>query len=92
MREALRGLLGSSPSLINNTGHSFRGMNIGYGILGLGILGVIVGAAMYLADWHRTIGLGGIGLGIVLIVLGAWLSRKAKPVPQTAPAQTSPAP
>ena len=52
-------------------------MNNGYLVMGLGALGLIVGAGMYAADWHKTIGLGGIGLGVVLILAGAWFSREA---------------
>ena len=52
-------------------------MNNGYLVMGLGVLGLIVGAGMYAADWHKTIGLGGIGLGVVLILAGAWFSREA---------------
>ena len=52
-------------------------MNNGYLVAGLGVLGLIVGAGMYFADWHRTIGLGGVGLGVVLILVGVWLSREA---------------
>ncbi len=42
----------------------------------LGVLGVAIGAAMYLVDWHRTIGLGGVGLGIVLVVVGGVMSMQ----------------
>ena len=52
-------------------------MNNGYLVAGLGVLGLIVGAGMYMLDWHKTIGLGGIGLGVVLILAGVWLSRGA---------------
>ena len=59
-------------------------MNMGYPVAGLGILGVIMGGAMYAARWHRLIGLVGLGLGIVLLVIGLWLamSQKPKPAPQ----------
>jgi uncharacterized membrane protein YkgB len=62
-------------------------MNTGYAVAALGILGVIVGAGMYAAAWHRTIGLGGVGLGVILLVAGIWLARNppAKPAPQTQP-------
>lgn len=50
-------------------------MNSGYVVAILGILGVVVGAAMYVTGWHHTIGLGGIGLGVVLLVAGIWTSR-----------------
>lgn len=42
----------------------------------LGILGVVVGSAMYFVDWHRTIGLGGVGVGIVLLVVGGVLAMQ----------------
>lgn len=42
----------------------------------LGILGVVIGGAMYLIDWHRTIGLSGVGLGIVLVVVGGVLTMQ----------------
>jgi len=61
-------------------------MKTGYAVVLLGVLGVIIGAAMYAAQWHRTIGLGGIGLGILLILVGIWMARSAKPkaMPQAA--------
>jgi uncharacterized membrane protein YkgB len=64
-------------------------MNMGYAAAALGVLGVIVGAGMYAAAWHRTIGLGGIGLGIILLVAGIWLARSppAKAAPQAAQPQ-----
>jgi len=64
-------------------------MNTGYPVAGLGILGVVIGAAMYAAKWHRLIGLGGLGLGIVLLVIGIWLamSQKPKPAPQASQPQ-----
>jgi protein-S-isoprenylcysteine O-methyltransferase Ste14 len=62
-------------------------MNTGYWIVGLGVLGLIVGAAMYAASWHRTIGLGGVVLGVILILAGYWLSRGTKKTPVPPPAQ-----
>ena len=50
----------------------------------LGVLGVVIGAAMYLVDWHRTIGLGGVGLGILLVVVGGVLAMQ-KPKAASAP-------
>jgi hypothetical protein len=49
-------------------------MNIGYGVAGLGVLGLIIGALFYLEDYHRTIGLGGIGVGVILLIVGIWMS------------------
>jgi multisubunit Na+/H+ antiporter MnhG subunit len=54
-------------------------MNTGYTVAVLGVLGVILGAGMYAAQWHKTIGLGGIGLGILLILVGVWLVRSVQP-------------
>jgi len=60
-------------------------MNMGWGVAALGVLGVIIGAAMYAAKWHRLVGLGGLGLGVVLLVIGIWLTmtQKQKPASQT---------
>jgi multisubunit Na+/H+ antiporter MnhG subunit len=59
-------------------------MNTGYAVAVLGVLGIILGAAMYAIPWHRTIGLGGVGLGAILIVVGVWIARNMRPkaVPQ----------
>ena len=62
-------------------------MNTGYAVAVLGVLGVILGAGMYAAQWHRTIGLGGIGLGILLILVGVWMARSVKPKAMPKPAQ-----
>ena len=61
-------------------------MNTGYILAVLGVLGAILGAGMYAAQWHKTVGLGGIGLGILLILVGVWMARSAKPkaMPQAA--------
>ena len=66
-------------------------MNTGYWVVGLGVLGLILGVAMYAASWHKTVGEGGIGLGIVLIIAGVWLSRGAtsKKAPQAPQPATS---
>ena len=64
-------------------------MKTGMLVLMLGILGVIIGGALYAADYHRTIGLAGIGLGIVLLIVGGVLSmRKDKAMPAPDPKQT----
>jgi len=66
-------------------------MNTGYIVAALGVLGVILGATMYAAQWHKTVGLGGVGLGILLILVGVWMARSVKPkaMPQVAqPAKT----
>jgi len=62
-------------------------MNTGYAVAVLGVLGVILGAGMYAAQWHRTIGLGGLGLGILLILVGVWMARSTKPKTMPQPAQ-----
>jgi hypothetical protein len=64
-------------------------MNIGYAVAALGILGVIIGAGMYAAKFHRIIGLGGLGLGIVLLVIGIWFAMSQK---KPAPAPEAPQP
>jgi len=53
-------------------------MNTGYAVAVLGVLGVVVGAGMYVAQWHKTIGLGGVALGVVLILVGVWMARGTK--------------
>ena len=45
-------------------------MKLGIMLVILGILGIIIGGALYAADYHRTIGLGGIGLGVLLLIVG----------------------
>ena len=54
-------------------------MNTGYAVAVLGVLGVLLGAVMYAAQWHKTIGLGGVGLGVLLIVVGVWMARGTQP-------------
>ena len=63
-------------------------MKTGYIVAVLGVLGLILGAGMYAAKYHKTIGLGGIVIGIVLILIGIWMARGMKPQTQ---AQPSPA-
>jgi len=62
-------------------------MNTGYALAVLGVLGIVLGAGMYVASWHKTVGLGGIGLGILLILVGVWMARGMRPkaVPQATP-------
>ncbi len=81
-----------SGLLIYSEPYVVQPMNLGLVGMGLGVLGLVVGAGMYAADWHRTIGLGGIVLGVILLVGGFWLWRSAKPKVQTQPVQpTQPA-
>ena len=67
-----------------------RLLNSGYAVAILGVLGIIVGAAFYAMDWHRTIGEGGIGLGAVLLLVGIWLSRQP-PAKASQPGSNAPA-
>jgi membrane protein DedA with SNARE-associated domain len=65
-----------------------RSMKIGIWVTILGILALVVGGAMYLADYHRTIGSGGAILGLVLLVVGvAWWTMKDRTAPKSAAAQ-----
>jgi len=57
-------------------------MNTGYLLAGLGVIGLILGAGMYAASWHRTIGLGGLAVGVVLLIAGIWMAR-SKPMKAT---------
>ncbi len=66
-------------------------MRYGIWVVILGILGVIIGGAMYLYPYHKTVGTGGAILGLILIVVGAWWymtkdksAPKAAIIPQTA--------
>ena len=67
-------------------------MNMGYGVAALGVLGLVIGGAMYAADWHRTIGLGGVGVGVILLIAGFWMSRSAKKAPAMSAGPTQPGP
>ncbi len=65
-------------------------MKLGLWVVILGILAVVAGGAMYLAQYHRTIGEIGVGLGIVLLVIGGYMWMKKDggqpaPAPQPAP-------
>jgi hypothetical protein len=62
-------------------------MNTGYLVVGLGVLGLVLGAGMYADDWHRTIGLGGVALGVVLVIAGFWLSRSGSKMASTSTPQ-----
>jgi uncharacterized membrane protein HdeD (DUF308 family) len=65
-------------------------MGLGMWVMILGILGIIVGAAMYAADYHRTIGTYGMGLGIILVIVGAaWWMMKDRKAPMAATPQIS---
>jgi hypothetical protein len=64
-------------------------MNTGYLVAALGVLGLVVGAAMYAMAWHKTIGLGGVGLGLVLVIVGIWYSRSSKPAAAPSAAQAA---
>jgi len=62
-------------------------MNIGYLDVGLGVLGLVLGAGMYATDWHRTMGLGGVALGMLLVIAGFWLSRSGSKMAKPSMAQ-----
>ncbi|MGP8126138.1 MAG: hypothetical protein ACLQEQ_09820 [Nitrososphaerales archaeon] len=66
----------------------------GMWVMILGILGIIIGGAMYGDNYHKTIGTGGIVLGVILIILGAawWMmtNRKA-PMAAVPPQPAQPA-
>ena len=61
----------------------------GLWVMILGILGIIIGGAMYGDNYHKTIGTAGIILGIILIVLGAawWMMTNRKAPTTAAPSQ-----
>ena len=60
-------------------------MKLGIYVTILGILGIIVGGAMYGANYHHTIGEAGVGLGMVLMVVGIalWMMKEKAPVAAT---------
>ena len=63
-------------------------MKIGIWVAIIGILGIVVGGAMYAAGYHHTIGLIGVALGFVLLVVGvAWWILKDRAAPKTAETQ-----
>ncbi len=65
-------------------------MKFGLPLAVLGILGIVLGGAMYAYRYHRTIGTGGIILGVILLVVGiAWWMMKDKKVP-TGPTSQAP--
>jgi uncharacterized membrane protein len=71
-------------------------MKAGIWVTVLGILAIIIGAAMYAVKFHRTTGEIGIGLGVVLLIVGValWMMKgKTATVPpatpQTQPSKTS---
>lgn len=67
-----------------------RGMKIGIWVTILGILVIIIGAAMYMVDYHRTIGSIGAIVGLVILVVGvAWWTWKDRTAPKTTAAQPS---
>lgn len=53
----------------------------------LGIIGILLGGALYVAHYHHTIGEAGIALGVVLLIVGValWMSKGKKAPPSTAP-------
>jgi hypothetical protein len=65
-------------------------MNSGVGLLALGVLAAVAGAAMYLLGWHHTVGLSGIVLGVILVVLGLVSARKKPTASMQAPTTTGP--
>jgi len=62
---------------------------LGLWVMILGILGIIIGGAMYGDNYHKTIGTAGIILGVILIVLGAvwWMMTNRKTPTMAAPSQ-----
>ena len=55
-------------------------MKLGIPVTAIGVLGIVIGGAMYAAKYHRTIGLAGIILGAVLFVIGIlyWAMKERK--------------
>ena len=64
-------------------------MDIGFGVMGLGVLGILIGAAFCFEDYRKTIGLGGMGIGVVLLVFGPWMSRSRPKAGLPHPTQTN---
>ena len=65
-------------------------MKLGIPVVILGVLGVVVGGALYAAHYHRTIGEAGLGLGVVLLIVGAalWMMKEKASTPaDTQPVQ-----
>lgn len=62
-------------------------MKIGVPVMILGIIGILLGGALYVAHYHHTIGEAGIALGVVLLIVGValWMSKGKKAPPSTAP-------
>ncbi|MGD0477337.1 MAG: hypothetical protein ABSB29_04110 [Nitrososphaerales archaeon] len=63
---------------------------LGMWIMVLGILGIIIGGAMYVYPYHQTIGMYGAILGVILLIVGAaWWMMKGKSAPTAAASQPS---
>jgi hypothetical protein len=70
--------------------HETMKMGLGMWVMILGILGIIIGGALYagVAGKHNTIGLSGIGLGVILVIVGAaWWMMKDRKAPMATTSQ-----
>jgi membrane protein DedA with SNARE-associated domain len=68
-------------------------MGLGMWVMILGILGIIIGGAMYAYPYHKTIGMYGAVLGVILLILGAvwWMMKERSPAKPATPQPAQPA-